>query len=80
MTVLKFPLQAPHFAPLGSALTGYLLYYHTFGDNSTIQLPLNTTSTSYKLGNVTSCAFNITVAALSVTGPSRNNPSVRLGM
>ena len=76
----KISSQAPHPVPLGSPLTGYLLYYHTFGDDSTIQLPLNTTSTSYMLSNVTTCTFNITVAALSETGPSRNNPSVRLGM
>ena len=30
--------------------------------------------------NVTTTAYNITVAAFSHTGPSRNNPSVRLGM
>ena len=78
--MIKLFLQAPHPAPLGSPLTGYLLHYHTFEDHNTIQLPLNTTSTSYMLSNVTSCAFNITVAAHSETGPSRNNPSVRLGM
>ena len=78
--MIKFPLQVPNPARLSSPLTGYLLYYHTFEDDSTIQLPLNTTSTSYMLSNVTTCTFNITVAALSETGQSRNNPSVRLGM
>ena len=73
-------LQAPPPAPLGSPLTGYLLHYHTFEDDNTIQFPPNTTSTSYMLSNATVCVFNITVAALSQSGPSRNNPSIRLGM
>ena len=47
--------------------------------NSNIPLPLNNVSTSYMLSNRTSCTFNITVPALSQTGPSRNNPSVPLG-
>ena len=63
---------------LYTPLTEYLLRYHIYVTNSTIHLPLNTTS--YMLDNVTACAYNITVAALSHTGPSRNNPSVRLGM
>ena len=63
---------------LYTPLTEYLLRYHIYVTNSTIHLPLNTTS--YMLDNVTACAYNITVAALSHTGPSRNNPSVCLGM
>ena len=78
--ILIYLLQAPPPAPLRSALTGYLLHYHSYDEDHTIQLPLNATSTSYMLNNVTICVFNITVAALSETGPSRNNPSVRLGM
>ena len=74
-----FFLQAPIPTPLGSPLTGYLLQFHTYDEDSTIQFPLNNISTFYMLGNVTACAFNITVAALNQTGPSRNNPPVCLG-
>ena len=79
--MIKFLLQAPIPAPLGSPLTGYLLHFHIYDKNRTIQIRLNNTSTSYMLSNVTACTFNITLrlAALSQTGPSRNNRSVRLG-
>ena len=74
-----FFLQAPISASLGSPLTGYLLHFHTSDEDSTIQLPLNNISTFYMLSNVTACAFNITVAALNQTEPSRNKPPVCLG-
>ena len=76
-----FLLQAPYPAPLSSPLTGYLLHFHTYDEDSNIPLPLNNISTFYMLGNVTACTFNITVPALSQTGQSRNNnPSLSLGM
>ena len=78
MHMIRSLLQDPLPAPLCSPLSGYLLHFHIDDTKSAIHLPLNTTS--YMLGNVTGCAYNITVAALSHTGPSRNNPSVRLGM
>ena len=74
-----FFLQVPIPTSLASPLTGYLLHFHTYDEDRTIQLPLNNISTFYKLGNVTACAFNITVAAINHTEPSRNSPPVCLG-
>ena len=75
--MIRSLLQAPLPVPLCSPLSGYLLHFHIDETKSTIHLPLNTTS--YMLNNVTACAYNITVAALCQTEPSKNNPSVRLG-
>ena len=68
----------PLLDPLGSPLTGYLLQYGVYDNNSIIELPA--LNTSYTLDNVPSGAvYNITVSALSGVGPTMNNPSVQLG-